>query len=1526
MRPTCCGPDPYTQTRLDFAVRHASLIRHDRVRCAAANFAAALLLLSAVLLPTTSLGAQTTAPEPVEVPLDWPLIPPEVGAGDTFRLLFVTSTETPINSDSIHHYNAFVQGLAAAGHEAIRAYDSHFRVLASTAAVAARDNTRTNPGRDGSGEPIYWLGGGERVADDYEDLYDKSWDSESWTTEAGGPGSDEALGILNGSTWDGRSKPKWPFRNITTQGDRVGGGKLNSGGMPMYSVDRAAGANGTISSRVYALSFVFQVAPDTLGPGGLYVADAMAVEGYTASFVVTMDGALPDAATVDYQTSDGTAIAGFDYTAVSGTLTFAAGETSKTVTVTIPDDDDHEDVEEFRLTLSNPSSNARVLDAIGAGKIDGAELTAEFHVMPTSHDGTEFGFMLSFSEEPDSLFSYQVLKGYGTRAGALAVTNGRVDKAYRFGSNHRNLVWRIVVIPTSDAADVAITLLATTDCEADLAICTDNGRPLSVPVLATVPAQLSRLSVADASAEEGAIATMDFAVTLSRVTADTVTVDYATSDGTATAGEDYAATSGTLTFAPGDTTMTISVPLLDDSVEDDGETFALTLSNASGASLGDATATGTIRDVESTPLTATFEDMPATHDGSRIRFGLTFSEELDISHVTLRDKAFDVTGGEVFGAQRKQSGSNRRWTISVDPDSATATVAITLPETTDCDADGAICTDDDRPLSHSLSATVEGEASPPSVSVTDASATEGDAVEFTVSLSEASGQQVTVDYATSGGTAESGADYTAASGTLAFEAGQTSKTVSVTTTDDSVDEEDETFTLTLSNGSGVTLGVSEGTGTIADNDEAEVPLTATFEDMPATHDGSRIRFGLTFSEELDISHVTLRDKAFDVTGGEVFGAQRKQSGSNRRWTISVDPASADSAVTITLPETTDCDADGAICTDDDRPLSHSLSDTVESETASVPSLSVDDASATEGDAVEFTVSLSEASGQRVTVDYSTSDGTAESGADYTAASGTLTFEAGDRTKTVSVETADDTADEEDETFTLTLSNASGATLGVSEGTGTIADDDEAEVPLTATFEDMPASHDGSAFEFGLTFSEELNVSYRTLRDEAFDVTGGEVTGARRKQSNSNRRWTISVDPDSADGAVAITLPETTDCDADGAICTDDERPLSHSLSATVEGENEPEVPLTAEFEDMPATHDGSRIRFGLTFSEELDLSHVTLRDKAFDVTGGTVFGAQRKQSGSNRRWTISVDPDSAVGAVAITLPETTDCDADGAICTDDDRPLSHSLSDTVADTTSSTSGDMTNGNVDTVEDALAVADGVSADEATAALFGEGTLSEVRRAALDRLGNRNGRYDLGDVLSWIDRCRRGEVRCDGSSTNPGASAALLAGAAGARGASRRPRRSRDAGRGGGSPGGVLRRRARMAGFALVMVAAATVWSCTGDWTGPAAPERDPGFVTVELDVPAAGRAIGILLEVEGPGIETVRAPGFELYESGAPGRHQIILAGALQTGPVAQFHVPDRNRIGLYRIRVVQVAHEDYGLVDPEGYRAVIRNN
>ena len=109
-------------------------------------------------------------------------------------------------------------------------------------------------------------------------------------------------------------------------------------------------------------------------------------------------------------------------------------------------------------------------------------------------------------------------------------------------------------------------------------------------------------------------------------------------------------------------------------------------------------------------------------------------------------------------------------------------------------------------------------------------------------------------------------------------------------------------------------------------------------------------------------------------------------------------------------------------------------------------------------------------------------------------------------------------------------------------------------PLTASSHSEPASHDGqAAFTFELRFSEDIEgLSYTTLQEHAFTVTGGSVSKARRLEPGKNARWEITIQP-SSDAGVTILLPNTTDCATQGAICTSDGRKLSNSLTVSVFG-------------------------------------------------------------------------------------------------------------------------------------------------------------------------------------------------------------------------------------------------------------------------------------------------------------------------------------------------------------------------------------
>ena len=217
-------------------------------------------------------------------------------------------------------------------------------------------------------------------------------------------------------------------------------------------------------------------------------------------------------------------------------------------------------------------------------------------------------------------------------------------------------------------------------------------------------------------------------------------------------------------------------------------------------------------------LTASFANVPADHNGENFTFQLSFSENVEAGYARVRDHAFTIDGATIDSASRITQGSNQGWNVEVNP-TGNGAVSITLPETTDCNASGAICTDDSRKLSHPTSATVAG---PPAISVSDAAVQEaqGAVLVFSVTLSHASSRTVTVAYATSDGTAVAGSDYTAASATLTFNAGDTAKAVQVPVLTDQEDESQETLTLTLSNPSQATLDDATGTGAIENGESS----------------------------------------------------------------------------------------------------------------------------------------------------------------------------------------------------------------------------------------------------------------------------------------------------------------------------------------------------------------------------------------------------------------------------------------------------------------------------------------------------------------------------------------------------------------------------------------------------------------------------------------------------------------------------------------------------------------------------------
>lgn len=363
----------------------------------------------------------------------------------------------------------------------------------------------------------------------------------------------------------------------------------------------------------------------------------------------------------------------------------------------------------------------------------------------------------------------------------------------------------------------------------NLSLSAPDGAVLGTPATATLTildddnAPTIALSSATYTAGEGD-GTTTLTATLSNPSAFTVTVDYDSTDGTATAGDDYTAVSDTLTFAPGDTSGTVTVTILEDTIDETDEDLTVTLSNPVSGTLGSpSSATLTITDNDAAPSIAFDSGTYSTGEGDG-----TGTITVTLSNPSVFTVTVDyATGDGTATAGTDYTGISGTLTFEPGSTSDTFDVAI-FEDTTDENDETVILT-----LTNAISGTV-GTPNPATLTIIDNdgeptinfpasefSVGEGDGTAtLTVTLSNPSDFPITVDYETGDGTATAGEDYVAASGTLTFTPGVTTTTFTVDITNDTLDENDETVLLTLTNPSAFELGNDTATLTIVDDDAA----------------------------------------------------------------------------------------------------------------------------------------------------------------------------------------------------------------------------------------------------------------------------------------------------------------------------------------------------------------------------------------------------------------------------------------------------------------------------------------------------------------------------------------------------------------------------------------------------------------------------------------------------------------------------------------------------------------------------------
>ena len=781
----------------------------------------------------------------------------------------------------------------------------------------------------------------------------------------------------------------------------------------------------------------------------LTVNDASADEGDSITFTVTLDKAVQGGLTVTPGFTDVSAVEGTDYDENTAALSFAgtANET-KTFTVSTTEDAVLEGNETFTvgLAVSGTTLGSRITSTdTGTGTInndDGATVTVND---ASADEGDDITFTVTLGKAVQgglkvtpSFTDVSAVEGtdYDENTAALTFT-GTAGETETF-----------TVSTTEDAvfeADETFTVgLSVSDAPAGVTLtATDTGTG-TITDDETAPT----VTINDASADEGDDIT--FTVTLGEAVQGGLTVTPSFTDVSAVEGTDYDENTTALSFAgTKDETKTFTVSTTEDAVLEGNETFTvgLAVSGAPSGVTATDTGTGTINNDDQAAVTV--NDANAD-EGDSITFTVTLDNAVqDGLKVTpsftdvSADEGTDYDENTTALSFTGTANETKTFTVSTTQDAVvetdeTFTVGLSVSDApsgvTSTDTGTGTINDDSSNNTDNATLTVD-----------NASASEGDSITFTVTLDKAVQGGLTVTPSFTDVSAVEGTDYDENTAALSFtgKADET-KTFTVSTTEDAALEGNETFTVGLSV-SGTTLGdritsTDTGTGTINNDDGA----TVTVNDASAD-EGDDITFTVTLNNAVqggltvtpgftDVSAVEGTDYdentaalSFTGTAGETetFTVSTTEDAlfeTDETFTVGLSVSDAPSGVTSTDTGT------GTINND---------------ETA--PAVTINDASADEGDDITFTVSLNNAVQGGLTVTPSFTDVSATEGTDYDENTAALSFTgtAGE-TETFTVSTKQDSVFETDETFTVGLS-VSGAPSGVTTdtGTGTIKNDETA---------------------------------------------------------------------------------------------------------------------------------------------------------------------------------------------------------------------------------------------------------------------------------------------------------------------------------------------------------------------------------------------------------------------------------------------------------------------------------------------------
>ncbi len=956
------------------------------------------------------------------------------------------------------------------------------------------------------------------------------------------------------------------------------------------------------------------------------------------TFTVTRGGVTTGVSTVNYSVSGSGAnpadVNDFNGNLLpTGNVGFGSGQTSKTITIVVRGDRDLESDETFAVMLSNPSFGDTISAASATGTIrnddlpDAPSLSIEA-ANATRDEGdagpTAFTFTVTRSGNLNTATTVDyTVTGSGDTPADVNDFNSNIlpTGTVAFGSGQAS---RTITINVDGDLDFepdesfAVTLFnpsggATIDTASATGTISNDELP-PVPSLS--------IATANSVRDEGDTGTtqLTFTVTRSGNLANATTVDFTVSGSGASPADinDFNGSvlpAGTVGFASGQASRTITINVSGDRDLEADETFTVTLSNPSGgATISDATAIGTIRndDVGSIPSLAIVAANAVRDEGDTGATPFTFRITRSGQTSVATSVNYVVSGGQNNPADVNDFSGNTFPTGTVNFAVGVTSQTITINVTGDRDFEndesflvtlnspsGNAVITEDTAAGTIINDEVE-DSSQLAIAATDSIRLEQDngstPFTFTVTRSGSSSGAVTVDYAVNGGGTNpaSASDFAGSvlpSGTVNFADGVTSQVITINGAGDFDAEEDESFTVTLSNATGgATITTAVASGTIQNDDSVTTPVA---ELAIAETDADRIEgdvgsTAFTFTVTRSVVTTEATTVAYNVTGSGENPASASDFTGNVLPTGTVSFAVGETSKIITVNVAGDRDeefdesflvmlsnaSNQAIVT---TATANGLIQNDDETVGERPRLTIapDEANRDEGDSgatpFTFTVTRSGLLTGATSVDYvvtgsGTNPATNSDFAGSTMPSGVIDFAAGETLKTITINVIGDTVDEENEAFIVTLRNATDqATITTATAFGTIRNDDDVTTPVSqlAISATQPTIAEGDSGSRAITYmvtrsgSTELDVSVNysvlgsgTSPASSNDFVGGTLPAGTLRFAPGETLKTISVNvaddtnvEDDETFIVRLSDPTTgailTNSTATGTILNDD---------------------------------------------------------------------------------------------------------------------------------------------------------------------------------------------------------------------------------------------------------------------------------------------------------------------------------------------------------------------------------------------------